>query len=91
MTVFSVKRLTEEERAELRNLHPDGDILEFQLVNEQGVVVDYFDSEQDARRALDDMTKLTLVQDSFRDWAQKTAEEVGIPREEVLSIAKDCC
>lgn len=91
MANYSVKRLTEEERAELGKLHPDGDILEFQLVDEQGLVVDYFDNEQEARRALDDMTKITLVQDAFRDWALKTAEEVGMSREEVIEIVKDCC
>jgi len=86
-----VKRLTVEERAELRKLHPDADIREFQVVNEHGVALDYFDSVQEARSFLGDLKNLALVKDAFRDWAQKTAEEFGMSREEVLSIAKDCC
>jgi len=91
MANYSVKHLTEEERAELRKQDPDREILEFQIVNEQGIVVDYLDSEQEARSLLDGLTKHSLVEDAFRDWALKTAEEVGMSREEVITIAQDCC
>jgi len=91
MANYSVKRLTEEERAELRKQDPDGDILEFQIVNEQGCIVDYLDSEQEARSIIDGLTKHSLVEDAFRDWVQKTAEEVGMSREEVITVAQDCC
>jgi len=91
MANYSVKRLTEEEMAELRKLDPDGDIREFQLLGDDGLVVDYLDSEQEARSIIDDLTKHFLVEDSFRDWALKTAEEIGMSREEVINIAREIC
>lgn len=89
MANYSVKRLTEEERAELRKQAPYGDIREFQIVNDDGLVIDYLDSEQEARSIIDDLAKQSLVEDAFRDWAQKTAEEVGMSRKEVIEIVKD--
>ncbi len=89
MSDLSVKHLTEQEVAELRDQYPDDDIKEFQLVDD-GEVVDYFETEQEARDVLDDLTKRSLVEDAFREWAQKTAEEVGMPREEVVEIVKEC-
>jgi len=89
MANYSVKRLTEEEIAELRKLHPGWDVKEFKLVDEQGSVADWFDSEEDAQSFRDDLTKLGLVEDSFRNWAQKTADEIGMDRQEVISIARE--
>jgi len=89
MTNLRVKRLTQEEIAELRSRHPDDDIKEFQLVD-LGEVVDYFDTEQEAQTVLDDLTKRILVEDAFRCWVERTTKLSGIPREEVVDIAKDC-
>lgn len=89
MTGFCLKRLTEEEMAVLRRHDPTAGVKEFQVSDEDGLVIDYFESDQEARRFLDQMTKLTIVEDAFRDWAQKTAEEVGITREEVRAIVKE--
>jgi len=89
MANYSVKRLTGEEIAELRKLHPGWDVKEFKLVDEQGSVADWFDSEEDAQSFRDDLTKLGLVEDSFRNWAQKTADEIGMDRQEVISIARE--
>lgn len=91
MTNLRVKRFTEDELVKLRDQYPDAGIKQFQLVDEKGTVIDYFDTEQEAQSVLDDLAKRSLVESAFRCWVERTTKLSGIPREEVVDIVKDCC
>jgi len=79
-----IKHLSQDEIAAHKSRYPESRAKEWALLDD-GEWSDFFDTEAEAKAALDDWNVTNLVDEAFRDWAQKTAEELGV---EVAKVAE---
>lgn len=84
---MEIKHLSEEEMEAEKRQYPGSEPAEWGLWYED-VYLSFHDTEEAAKAALEEANVLTMVEDAFRDWARKTAEEVGVELAKVLEIVK---
>lgn len=54
-----------------------------------GLVIDFYDTEEEAKAALEEWRQRDLVEDALREAVHKIADEVGIDIEKVTQFAKE--
>ncbi len=88
---MQVKKFTQEDIDNYLGLFPYSKPRQYALVDDDldgGLVIEFHDTEEAARTALEDWTQTDLVEDALRDAVRKIAEEVGIDVAKVAEIAK---
>ena len=89
MAELYVKELTDEEKAKARDQFPEADIKDWSVADEHGIVSGYFDSKKEAEAFQRELQTISLVENDFRYWAQKTASRFGISSQEVTEICPE--
>lgn len=74
---MEIKHLSQDEIAAHERENPGSGPKEW-AISDDDVRLDFFDTEAEAKAYLDDWNVTNLVDEAFRDWAQKTAEELGV-------------
>ena len=65
--------------------------LEWAVVDtENDVVIDFFDTEEEAKAVLDDLNQAFMIEGNFRDWVRNTARNLGVEQEKVLDAVQAC-
>lgn len=59
------------------------------LLDDTNLVMGFFDTEEEAKIELEDWRQRDLVEDAFREWVTKAAEEIGIEREKVVKFVSE--
>lgn len=82
-----VRHLSKEDIREYEGKFPL--VLDWAVIDaENGTVIDFFDTEEEAQAVLDDLNQASMIGDSFRDWVRKTAKEAGVEQQNVLDIVR---
>lgn len=85
-----IKEFTQEDIDNYLALHPEAEPKRYALIDEElDVVIDFYDTEEQAKAAQEEWRQRDLVEDSLREAVHKIAEEVGIDVEKVTEFAKE--
>ncbi|GAH40085.1 unnamed protein product [marine sediment metagenome] len=96
---MELKHLSEEEKRRFKEKFPEGDdpkdwaIIDSELPGEPSGeeiagVIQFFETEKEAKEALEEWRVLDLVENALRECVHKIADEVGIDVEKVSEIAR---
>jgi len=94
---MQVKQFSEEDKTRFKKLYPQGSEPKDWAVIDPEVakdaeddfgVVEFFETEEEAKKSLEEWRQLDLVEDALREAVHKIAEQVGIEVEKVTEIAK---
>jgi len=85
-----VKEFTQEDIDNYLALHPEVEPKRYALIDEElEVVMDFYDTEKEAKAAQEEWRQRDLVENALREAVHKIAEEVGIDVEKVTQFAKE--
>lgn len=85
-----VKEFTQEDIDNYLALWPEREPKKYALIDEElDVVMDFYDTEEEAKAAQEEWRQRDLVEDALREAVHKIAEEVGIDVEKVTQFAKE--
>lgn len=84
-----VKEFTQEDIDNYLALWPEREPKKYALIDKElDVVMDFYDTEEEAKAAQEEWRQRDLVEDALREAVYKIAEEVGIDVEKVTEFAK---
>lgn len=84
---MEIKHLSAEEMEAEKRQYPGSEPAEWGLLDED-IYLSFYDTEEAAKAALEKWSVATMVEEAFRAWAHKTAEEIGVDLAKVLEIIK---
>lgn len=85
---MEIKHLSQDEIAAHEREEPGSEPKEW-AISDDDVCLDFFDTEAEAKAALDECNLTDRVDEAFREWAQKTASEVGVELAKVLEKVRE--
>ena len=85
---MEIKHLSQDEIAAHETKNPGSGPKEW-AISDDDVYLDFFDTEAEAKAYLDDWIVTDLVDNAFRDWAQKTAEEIGVDLAKIIEKVRE--
>lgn len=96
---MELKHFSEEEKRRFKEKFPEGTepkdwaLIDSELPGEPpgdeiGGVIQFFETEKEAKEALEEWRVLDLVENALRECVHKIADEVGIDVEKVSEIAR---
>ena len=90
---FKVRHFSKEDKRQYKEEFPlfEPEPLEWALVDtETDVVIDFFDTEEEAKAVLDDLNQAFMIEGNFRDWVRETAQKLGVEQDKVLDAVQVC-
>jgi len=90
MEKMEIQHLSEEDQLKFKEGHDQAEPKEWALIDrESEVVMEFYDSEGDAKAALEEWRQRDLVENALREAVYKIADEVGIDVAKVTEFAKE--
>lgn len=88
---LKVRHFSKEDIREYKEKFPlfEPEPLEWALIDTKtGAVIDFFETEVEAKTALDDLNEAFMIEGNFRDWVIETARKLGVEQEKVLDAVQ---
>lgn len=85
---MEIKHLSATEMEAHKQEYPESEPKEWTLFDGK-VCFGFYDTEQEAKTARDEWNVRTMVEEAFREWAYKTADEIGVDVEKLVEIVKE--